>query len=1843
MPEGGSGTAMEVSKIVLKLETNFQEVLKKQINSFDKFTRDANQLTRQVGTNMNQLARHTSTSFSTMFKGNKREVQELVSFTRSALQGVRHETIKIQQMQDRFQGQVTKRYTAMRKQMAQLKGSSMQIKGADISDETKTGLLKKIKGRIEQVKAQYEKDIAHIEKLTTQTLVKNLANAVNEAMKTIEKGSRAAAVTVNNVVKDMQSRFNQLYSQRKFMGQADFAEAGAGFLKQRAAQIKVLENLLKQHQKKQVQAEQYLQKQKQLLSQQTNKTLYNQQKQMVDKARAVVKRLGSEYEFMFNKIQSFARGQTAITGVFEKQAQQSLGGIKQALRGVNLKRDFAKMWENLEGQARLSGERAGQAFFDAARKGKALDNALKEKTKLMEGLLLQAKTLQSSGLIDARRQIRSLQSVIGKIKEFRGEFAKTKKEIISIPNISQQKFAAGGIDQARKLADEVRLVIGSMRQMGKVNEDNVINTQISLRRLQSLYKQHANKVAQSQRTIAQLDKELDRARLMGATATTEASINAWNSYYLRVKAIRRRLLAEMKRSVLPANPLKQMEAETIATVNRIRRSIAKDLIPINEIRNTTNILKREFDSVGERVDNLSRKRLIKTEQLKFGFDYVAKLKTQVESYNGTIRKLNTSLERLKRLQRAGLGGEGVTNQIQQTKNQMMMLQQQVRQYERMQIGMMKRMETARRQSIKGQKQGLWEMIRNFRWQVAAVIYLVTRAIWFINRTVIKMLDNIAQYRKDAMSLAAAISFQMVESSREAYDKAYSYARKLMLQLEMVAAETILSLEDMVMLTKTFAQAGIVPKTEEDVRRIATIGTAIKALTEGMANAGVQMRQELYAVIQGRQRATDQLAKMFQVMGINISKLIEDGKKEGKDMITVLSDALEPFAQMNERMKDEWAQVKNRIQVVWGLIQRIGGEDFLVRWSKELNALLDTFVTKAEDGFYRLTERGAMWASWITATLNTFKAVFDILVAIVDVTEAVLLAISGIVQNIADAAMIFAGFEDQVKKNRSQWDGLIMLLQVFVQGLNMVAQALKFIAALVKSVAIEIKVWIDRIVALYGIYKSLKKGDTEGAGKFYDDFVNKGKKANEDIKNIWLGENGWIRSSWRSLDGVNQQFEKMRDHAAGINDEFGKTPDLFKLPNNVVTLGERVAKLAPKLKQVTLAGMEGPEKFAKELEFEIADPDEIKTKLQENIKKLDENIQGALTGKFKTDPKKLTFWVNTLTGHKQSLAEMNNLTDAALKKHDKQVSDWNEKQRKKMAGWTREYKDLLTSISPKDLTKTQKTDQWFEKMSNKLEELRVKNPLVAKEFKNLSKALDDALGRRRVDDTKAINDEMEKLKLKLTSHRPVDTISKINDEFAKMKLEIINNKDFIERGLVPEMLKLWGITKKERIEVEKLNMTYKASGAELDVMSKRAEFMTGAYSPAKRMQGEINLLKINHKKAMEDIQKEIDTTYRIWVEDGQWATREGSAEAQRYVQALQEQMVELTKVTERELRKKQFPIWNDLVEASNNWADGFTDALSNIVDGVGSVSEALQELQAQILKDVLKTVIKRSITDQLQSALGSGEGSPMEGFFGLFPGGKKDIGKKGGATEITASKPIPVTVYNPQDLMDSTVKAVEPMSKIPIPEEVGLGMRVFVTNWPIGGEGMGAMLGGTGSVVSQGVQGVSQDLADISSEIAENTAKAEESTRSWYSGITDVFSNIGNWFKGLFGGGGAAGGGGSSMNTIANLGMMAASAYGMADGGVISEPIVGKGLESGQTYNFGERAKYGENEIVAPIKKMQRSVAQNKVEYHMPIHLSAIDTQSGTQFLMKHSDVIQGQMIKNLRQNKPIRKGIQNAY
>jgi hypothetical protein len=1836
--ESGAGTEMEVTKIVLRLETNFQKVLKQQVANFDQFTRQANQLTRQVGTNMTQLARTTSKTFNAVYKSNRKEIQEFVSFTRNALQGVRKETLQMQVWQDRISQKTIENYKKMQSEIEKVQRKSALVsKSKGFTESQKKSALKVFDEQAQVIEAKYTQTIDRMKSLTASLMSKHMAGAVKESMATIEKGSRSAAVTVKNVVHDMQSRFNQLYSQRKFMGQADFASAGTQFLKDREQQIKVLESLLTAHQKKQVQAEQYLQKQKQLLSLQTNETLRKNQEKMVADARAVVRKLGGEYEYMFNQIQKFSRGQTAITGVFKTQVEQGIKAIKQTLRGLNLKRDFENLWKNSVQVAKLSGEKSGEAFYEAAKKGKALDTALVNKLKNLQGLLTTAKQLKATGLVpNVERTIASLKRSIDSIKEFRKEFALTKKELSNIPKVSFQQFAKGGVNQARSLAIEVRKAIGVLRALGPVSEDNFLAVQKQLKKIEGLYKQHSTKVVATQNTLSRIVKEIHRARAAVTNATNERVIDSWKAYERQLVSIARRIEEKLKASTLPADPYEQYRKDTIATLHRVREEVAKSLFPRDKIKSDSDFIQAEFEKIATRLEQISKKRFIRPKNMTEAKDFIEKVKIKVKEYNQQIVLLGKQLDRLRRVQKSAFGGTGVEDQISQTKAQLTQLKQAVREYERAQVQMQRKMAASHKQSIKTMLRSGWEMIRNFRWQVAAVIYLITRAVRAVQRVFLDVMGEIAKYRREAMTLAAQFTFKMLGDMRENFEGVYQYSRQLMNKMEQVAAKTILTMEDMTMLVRTFAQAGMIPDTDKDVEKIAIIGTAIKTLTEGMANAGTQMRQELYAIIAGRQRATDQLAMMFQMMGVNIQKIIEEERAGGKDLIDSLSEALAPFGVLNEKLAMEWEAILNKMKLAWQVIKRIGLEDALLRTTKELNEIADKYYSTMSGA----TEKGRELAALLRAAFEIIKAPVKLIGEIIKV----------VINNLKLVGKLFGNIYGDFATTTNKMEGLSTAMKGVLTITEVVLKAFVILRAVVRTIGKIMGIVYKVLVAIHGVIMLIVKEVIKSLGVFGElfDTLSFGAASHSLEKIKGLLSNLVPDDLKKDFEEVNDIIKEMQKNLQNLNKFPVDIQKALSLKYDPMQVADKAAELRNKLDDIELAGLGVVERANRELEMRKEEVEWLRTAATSNLAAIRAyySEMTRMGVKFTEDDKKRMN--ERIKGHLNALKFANDYEKFAIRDRNKIVAEYYEKQRKQMSTWKEEYKDFWNNLIPKDLTRAEKTKKWFEDMEAALEDLRVKNPLVAKEFEKFSDRLNEALGQRKLDDIKAINQEIEKMQLKLTSHRPVDSISKINTEFDKMKIAIRDNIDWTDKQK-ESMDKLLESTRKERIEIEKMGMAYKAAAAEMEVQSQRAQYLAGSYSPAKRAEGEIKQLKNEYGKQLLAIQKEIDKTYKQWVENGQWATREGSAEAQRYVLALQQQMEELSKTTERELKKKQFPIWNDLVEASNQWADGFTDALSQIVDGVDSVSEALDALQKQILKDTLKIVIKRGITDQLQSALGSGSDSPMSKFFGMLPGGKA---KEGGAQEVTATKPLPVMIYNPQDMMEDTKDIIGKFNT-----SGGSPIPVYVTNLGSGQMGVGGIgTAGTiyqaaGEVAENGaevVQGVSQDLADISAEIAENTEAASQSTKSWYSGIQETFSSIGSWFSSLFSSGGG-GGGGSSAGSLAMTAVSAygraygGGGYGFADGGVISEPIVGKGMRSGEIYNFGENTKYGENEIVAPMKKMKRSIPQNKVTYNMPIHLSAIDTQSGVQFLMNNSDVIQGQFVKSLKQNKPIRKGIQNAY
>ena len=121
-------------------------------------------------------------------------------------------------------------------------------------------------------------------------------------------------------------------------------------------------------------------------------------------------------------------------------------------------------------------------------------------------------------------------------------------------------------------------------------------------------------------------------------------------------------------------------------------------------------------------------------------------------------------------------------------------------------------------------------------------------------------------------------------------------------------------------------------------------------------------------------------------------------------------------------------------------------------------------------------------------------------------------------------------------------------------------------------------------------------------------------------------------------------------------------------------------------------------------------------------------------------------------------------------------------------------------------------------------------------------------------------------------------------------------------------------------------------------------------------------------------------------------------------------------------------------------------------------------------------------------------------------------------------------------------------------------------------------------------------------------------------LTSSFSGGSSFLSGLFSSGGG----------------YVAGAYGMADGGIIREPIFGIG-RSGQTYNFGEG---GKPEFVIPADKM--GGGGGTMTFNMAVTVQAIDSKSGMQFLKENAAGVADAMVDQLKHSPALSRFVRNG-
>jgi hypothetical protein len=2369
-------TMHDAYQLEMKLKSNWAAVLQKQTKQFDGFIKKANESTVSLEKSITTMHSNLSKGYEGMFAKGRKQMESMVDLSKRSLTDISTSAVKIFQQasegQSRIDDLIDRNISKINKYIEATKTARAKVESLAKSDPGR-GTYTKEAERYEKIQVILENQIDKMAKYQSDKLSSMLGQHFRKLAEHVLAESSLVAKATKDMVDDALAQWNKV----KSLG---FMDTGSKALKG----AKGISELTKKESQVQTNLEQL------------RKAQLTQQKAMLEH-RALAEKATSEKVKKYHeesaaiavmnleKIENQHRETTAVSRKFTEEIkrqreefnkssgkQDLLKQWKEQLKPSRVKALMEPMVANVAESGRLAGTGLMKELVKSVERGDQLRGKLDAfKNKIAE-IKKQASLLKSAGLIEPSEIVPKIKTVENALKEYEAQIRKTKQEYAKFSPKSMSQLGGGEIGNLEKARAKVNSLIKELPSLGKVTERNfeVIN-------------EHVNKIKTAIEDQVKTRRRLEKVRVNIIAEATRIAKQYAETENKDLRKIMRNRFNILKQSATKIDKeIREQGTSSLWDEKRIKfyenkmiTSVKQTMAKIRAITSGKTFggtpdklfggIKKQYETLSREIDKLRSRKFVSSSTIAQGKKKVEELKASVIDYKNVLVKLMDEYRRLQRLQRAGFSNQGIRKQKALLKEQLTDMKSHMAEVQRMSHHASRRIEQVQASTLKGFIRKSWEMIRNFRWQVAAIVYLITRAIGAVKRVFFDVMNEIAKFRRDSMALAAQYSFKMFGDMQKNFKQAYNFSRDLMMKLEIVAAETILTLDDMLMLTKTFAQAGIIPRTDEDLHRIATIGTAIKALTEGMANAGVQMKQELYAIIAGRQRATDQLAMMFKLMGKDIQAMIDEGKKTGKEMIEVLADALKPFSVMNEALKHEWEAVINKLEIVWKMLKRFALEDSLLQATKALQNGIDLVWTKAEG----LTQLGKEVAAFMKGTFEVAKAS---VIVIFEIFLQILHSTIGIINNLMTMAGVSSQIEQSTRKMSGNFKALLSGVEFLLKGIWLVKWVIKDILIVFESIISSLS-YIVEFTKAAGSYASSWGLQLQSVFVFSDKIKKALREAAEEQRK--LGAATLEAANERQLNATNalldmvkdsgkeyKEIEKTMENILKLLDDIGKgTGKLgqeFKLTYTTGVMDE-YAKMQNEMQRAEAAQFKGPKKFEIEAKQKIDALDTLKLRTETNIQDLTKMFKAYHDGVLVMTEKQAVEMQRSWDAHIEVLGGIVQYETFVRNELNRKTAEWYKKEEIALARRQRTYEQFMRDVTQVPMTPEEKAQDWYEDIKIKVKELAVTNEFFAKNIKEVNKALEEGLTIRKENAITQMNIEAEKFINRASKANAWNNVfDDLNIEFAEYirQVEVSLKLDPKKKE---ELKKQLSLIKEQRSAQEDLNLAHESYLAQLELQTKKAAFLKGSYSPIKQRQGEIIDLRTTYQREMAVMSKQLDEFNNKWKEQGEWST-DATESIKTQGLVMEETMRQLTIATERELKKKQFPIWNDLVEASNTWADGFTSALSQIVDGVDSVSEALNQLQTQILKDTLKIIIKRTVTDNLQDMLGS-EGS-IFGFKGIFGG--KAGGKTGiKPTEIITKKPLPVYVVNttkipevkdvlkterisekmsevtekPQpivvdkplptlivdkplptliadkplptiivdkplptiivdkplpilvidkplpvfvtnmegilksistseittsgietintqniseelskslnevgilntqniseelskslnevgtlntqnisknisdelsrslnevgtlntqnisdelsktfkevsegsnivrkkinevstpnmesisegsnivrkkisevstsnieDVSDKIVNATNKISEVNVSDFEGifdtvasstnkiseanvseleavfdrvasstnkiseintssmesvsekivdatnkiseanvsdfegifdtvsnsankiseintssmegvsekivnatnkiseadfseleaafvkitssaneiskadfsefeavfervanstnniskmstasiegvsekatdiankikeanalevesvskkvsdiaeiskkantlevenfskkmLGIKseiedisklksvsesakipetrdisktknvfqeinninknktkesitnitgsplpvyvtnmensfremmevnqssniseklqnemttidktvsVFVTNFP----GNNMEVFGGGEIAEKGISDVTENISVVTKEIATNTEKASVSSNSWLTKIQTILPNIANWFSSLFssqggaGGAGGAGGGAAAGNFLMGLGR---SYIGMAEGGIINEPIVGQGLKSGEIYNFGENTKYGESELVAPMKTLQKSSSRNEIQYHMPINISSIDTQTGIQFILKHSDVIQAQMIKSLRQNKPIRKGIQSAY
>lgn len=715
----------------------------------------------------------------------------------------------------------------------------------------------------------------------------------------------------------------------------------------------------------------------------------------------------------------------------ESDLSDALDQQKATIKYLNMElTDFGNIGER-------EAKRVAKDFVDLNSYIDAGVNDLKKYVKILD-------EMGKEGDENAKKSSKNLQESISLIQKEQNEYKKTFDTINKLSNLKSTNTFDEVIkklnDSAHKMREELVKNRKAFRSTDLTSAMGIAEGFDYWKKVELTAKKSAVVVEDIKRKISDKVREYNELILKSDMETDKLAMESYRSKAEFVK----KQISELERT---ERRYRAMSIADKGIKDKIDTSTGKEIQKIkdtaiawSQVEHIINRLKSEYDVI---IDNTNKYSAANIRAAKMAENSISILKTGFVKNREEIKQAIRDLNNLSRT--------GTVETKAQARIQIQELGKLLAEYQKhygdvrsIAAGTAKRIDSQEAELSKTRTKRIMEYVRNIRWQYAAMAYLVRESIQFVNAAFFGTLREADEFRRGIYSIVASIGLSFGEAFKDSFGTIYDYSRSIMERLQAKIATTYVTLEDAKMVLQSFAQAGIFPKTDEDVDRIVTLSTAVKVMTEGMANAGVQMRQEIMALIEGRARVTDTIAKAFKLQGINLKEEMANWEKEGISKLEGFARILKPFEEINRKIGDEYGAQVNNLKEMWNYIKRIAAEPLLMKIASDIKSFVASLGIVGKD----LTERGKALAflirTLLDSTWETGKVIGKVFV--------------GILELVGNIVGKLTGLDQVMPRFKSNSDGVAQLFIVMGQSVATIAGGFQITLAYVKDMLDVLSKW-----------------------------------------------------------------------------------------------------------------------------------------------------------------------------------------------------------------------------------------------------------------------------------------------------------------------------------------------------------------------------------------------------------------------------------------------------------------------------------------------------------------------------------------------------------------------------------------------------------------------------------------------------------------------------------------------------------------------------------------------------------------------------------------------------------------